>query len=68
LVEEMTPGWEKRVQASLTDQHGTFKLTASTTKEHHLRFTKPGYATVLLRLVVRPELSNDIEVELSLAH
>jgi len=65
LVESMTGGWEERISAALTDRLGRFDLGPVQPGEYNLRFMKPGFDTLHLRVLVQPDSIGTVVVELN---
>lgn len=68
LVERVAPGWGKRITAVLTDSKGQFAFVRITPGTHFLRFSKPGFNTMLLKVKVSPKLRSRLLIELKLSH
>jgi len=53
LVERLTPGWKIRLDATFTDDEGRFAFPESSTTMQFLRFSKPGFKTLLAKVRTR---------------
>lgn len=52
LVERLSTGWGKRIDATFTDADGSFSLPGRSAKTRYLKLSKPGFDTLLIRVRV----------------
>ena len=64
LVERLGSGWGKRVAATFSDSNGSFSLPRSSNKTQYLRFSKPGFNTLLIRVVLTKKPKARLSIKL----
>lgn len=68
LVERVTPDWRTRIDATFTDSEGCFYLPSPPSGRYYLRFSLPGWGTVLAKIKVSKKTKSQIKVELPVAN
>ncbi len=64
LVERMTPNWRARLDATLTDSEGRFSFPGLSEGHYFVKVSKPGFDTVLVRVIVDREGTRELRLEL----
>lgn len=67
LVECVTHDWRRRIDATLTDPEGRFHLSSSAKGRFCLRFSLPGWGTVLARITLNRKTKAEINMVLPIA-
>ncbi|MEO6391564.1 MAG: carboxypeptidase-like regulatory domain-containing protein [Pyrinomonadaceae bacterium] len=68
LVELMSPGWKKRVDAVFTDAEGHFDLNRSTKGTYYLRFSLLYFGLVMAKVKIIKKAAKGVIIELPVAN
>jgi hypothetical protein len=64
LVECLRPGWVRRRSARFTDSEGAFVFPKQSTGMRYLRLSKPGFKTMLVKVVIAKKAQPPLQLEL----
>lgn len=67
LVERLSSGWGKRLNATFTDTDGFFSLSYNPNKVEYLKLTKPGFNTLLVKVVTKKKLKSRLDIKLGVS-
>jgi hypothetical protein len=65
LVERVGEDWATRLDAGFTDSDGVFRLAKVLTGTHFLKLSKPGYDTLLVRVVTTKKARHRLKLRLN---
>jgi len=65
LVERTGAEWRARLDAAFTNSEGVFRLRRAPTGTHLLKLSKPGYDTLLVRVLVTTRAKHRLKLRLS---
>lgn len=68
LVERLSSGWKKRLDATFTDSEGSFSFSHYSGKTQFLKISKPGFNTLLVRVKIKENLKTPLSIELNVSH
>jgi hypothetical protein len=64
LVERVSSDWKERLDATFTDSEGTFVLPNVPMGKHFLKLSKPGFNTLLIRVITTRKSKAELELHL----
>jgi hypothetical protein len=64
LVECLDPGWGRRRSARFTNPEGAFRFGKQGTGTHYLRLSKPGFKTLLVKVLIVKKAPSQLRLEL----
>jgi hypothetical protein len=67
LVERLGSGWGKRLAATFTNSNGSFSLPCDSNKTQYLKLSKPGFNTLLIKVVVKKKTKSRLNVKLGVS-
>jgi hypothetical protein len=67
LVELLSSGWKKRIDATFTDSEGSFSFSRYSGKTHFLRISKPGFNTLLIKVDIKENLKTTLSIKLGVS-
>jgi hypothetical protein len=67
LVERLSYGWGKRLDATFTDSNGFFSLPCNSNKTQYLKLSKPGFNTLLIKVVMKKKTRSRLNVKLGVS-
>jgi len=67
LVERLGSSWRKRLDATFTDSNGFFSLPCNSNKTQYLKLSKPGFNTLLIKVVMKKKNKSRLNVKLSVS-
>ena len=65
LVERMSADWSTRLEAKFTNSNGDFAFSQSLRGSQYVKVSKPGYATVKLKVIVTKRAAGKLDVPMS---
>lgn len=68
FVERLCPGWGRRLDATFTDSNGFFSLSSNSKKVQYLKFSKPGFNTLLIKVKLKNTASSSLNVKLGISN
>ncbi len=68
LVERLGSGWGKRLDATFTNSDGSFSLSCNSNKVQYLKLSKPGFDTLLIKVVTKKNLKPRLDIKLGVSH
>jgi hypothetical protein len=67
LVERLSSGRGKRLDAIFTDSNGFFSLRCNSSRVQYLKLSKPGFDTLLIKVVMKKDLKSRLDVKLGVS-
>ena len=67
LVEHLSSGWKKRIDATFTDSEGSFSFSQYSGTTQFLKISKPGFNTLLIKVKIKEELKTQLNIKLALS-
>lgn len=65
LVERLSSGWKKRIDATFTDSEGSFSFPQySSGKTQFLKISKPGFNTLLVKVKIKDSVKSLLSIKL----
>ena len=68
LVERLSAGWRRRQNAMFTDSEGAFVFRKQGIGRYYLRLSKPGFKTLLVRVLVTNKSQSSLRLVLGVSH
>jgi hypothetical protein len=68
LVEHLHTGWRRRRSAKFTDSEGNFVFTKHSSGNYYLRLSKPGFKTLLVKVLVTKKSRSPLQLTLRVSH
>ena len=68
LVERLRPDWQDRIEATFTHSDGAFSFSRHSKGIQFLRLSKPGFNTILVKVVIKRRLKSQLHFQLGVSH
>jgi hypothetical protein len=68
LVQRLSSGWKKCIDATFTDSEGSFSFSQYSGKTQFLRISKPGFNTLLIKVKIKDDLKPLLSLKLGASH
>ena len=68
LVEHVGAGWRHRRSARFTDSEGLFVFSTHSSGGHYLRLSKPGFKTLLVKVLITKNSQSQLRLALGVSH
>lgn len=67
LVERLSSGWKKRIDATFTNSEGSFSFSRYSGKTQFLKISKPGFNTLLVKVRLKDNVKSPLSIKLSVS-
>lgn len=67
LVERLSSGWRKRIDATFADSEGSFSFSRYSGKTQFLKISKPGFNTLLVKVKIKDNVKSPLSIKLGVS-